>query len=146
MVRDPRKLGYPSVGTGRFDVRGDLHCESSAIPKGWHSGQLEELAYRHRRKMRRSGRLDHPSPVKPEMQDEGKPKSYIGGAAGGRQATGKLETWLKPSIAEGMKFGVTRTFIAGTAEGPKPRGNPRHRTPAQEKGSAEGATRKRNPV
>jgi hypothetical protein len=34
-------------------------------------------------KMRTSGRLGDPSPVKPEMQDEGKPKSYIGGAAGG---------------------------------------------------------------
>jgi len=47
--------------------------------------------------MRPSGRLDDLSPVKPEMQDEGKPKSYIGGAAGGKQATGRLETWLKPA-------------------------------------------------
>jgi hypothetical protein len=32
------------------------------------------------------------------MQDEGKPKSYIRGAAGGKQATGRLETWLKPAL------------------------------------------------
>jgi len=38
--------------------------------------------------MRASGRLGDPSPAKPEMQDEGKPKSYIGGEAGGKQATG----------------------------------------------------------
>jgi len=47
--------------------------------------------------MRASGRLDDPSPVKPEMQDEGKPKSYIGGEAGGKQATGQPGTWLKPA-------------------------------------------------
>ena len=78
-------------------MRGDSNDESSAIPKGWHSGQLGGLAARHRRRMRASGRLDDPSPVKPEMQDEGQPKSFIRGAAGGKQATGQLETWLKPA-------------------------------------------------
>jgi len=33
------------------------------------------------------------------------------------------------------KFGATRADIAGTAEGSKPRGNPKHRTPARQKGS-----------
>ena len=60
-------------------------------------GVTRGLAARHRRKMRESGRLDDPSPVKPEMQDEGKPKSYIRGATGGKQATGRLGTWLKPA-------------------------------------------------
>jgi hypothetical protein len=64
----------------RAGARGNSRTGSSAPPKD-----------------ARIGRLDDPSPVKPEMQDEGKPKSYIRGAAGGKQATGRLGTWLKPA-------------------------------------------------
>jgi len=46
--------------------------------------------------MRTSGRLDDPSPVKPEMQDEGQPESYIRGAAGGERP-GQLGTLPKPA-------------------------------------------------
>jgi len=46
--------------------------------------------------MRTSGRLDDPSPVKPEMQDEGQPESSITGAAGEGERPGQLGTLLKP--------------------------------------------------
>jgi len=86
--------------------------------------------------MRESGRLDDRSPVKPEMQDEGKPKSYIRGAAEEVGATGETRNPAETSTAEGMRSsGQLERTIAGTAEGPKPRGNLRIRTPAQEKGS-----------
>jgi len=42
MVRDPRQLGYPSIGAGGFDVRGNSDSESSAIPNGRELGQLDE--------------------------------------------------------------------------------------------------------
>jgi hypothetical protein len=61
------------------------------------------LAARHRRKMRASGQLGDPSPVKPEMQDEGKPKSYIRGAAEEVGATGETRNLAKTSTAEGMR-------------------------------------------
>jgi len=96
--------------------------------------------------MRESGRLDDRSPVKPEMQDEGKPKSYIRGAAEEVGATGETRNPAETSTAEGMRSsGQLERTIAGTAEGPKPRGNLRIRTPAQQKGSGEGATWRRNP-
>jgi hypothetical protein len=38
MVRDPRRLGYQSAGTGGFGVWGNLNNESSAIPNGWARG------------------------------------------------------------------------------------------------------------
>jgi len=47
---------------------------------------------------------------------------------------GKPGTPLKPEAPKASKFGETRAEIAGTAEGPRPRGNPRSRTPAQQKG------------
>jgi hypothetical protein len=64
-------------------VRGNPGDESSAIPKRPGLGATRGLAARHRRRMRESGRLDNPSPVKPEMRDEGQPKFYITGVAGG---------------------------------------------------------------
>jgi len=86
--------------------------------------------------MRESGRLDDRSPVKPEMQDEGQPRSYIRGAAEEVGATGETRNPAETSTAEGMRSsGQLERTIAGTAEGPKPRGNLRIRTPAQEKGS-----------
>jgi len=99
-------------------------------------GATQEPAARHRRKMRESGRLDNPSPVKPEMWDEGKPEFYIRGAAGesGRHR-GNSEPRGNQHRRRHAKFGVTRADIAGTAEGTKPRGNLRIRTPAQQKGS-----------
>jgi len=42
MESDPRRLGYLSAGAGGFEVWGNLDDESSAIPKGWGSGQLED--------------------------------------------------------------------------------------------------------
>jgi len=49
--------------------------------------------------MRESGRLDDPSPVKPEMQDEGKPESYIAAAVEGRMkmegTAGRVESRRK---------------------------------------------------
>jgi len=113
-----------------------LGDESSAIPNGWGFGATQEPAARHRRKMRESGRLDNPSPVKPEMWDEGKPKFYIRGAAGesGRNR-GNSEPRGNQHRRRHAKFGVTRADIAGTAEGTEPRGNLRIWTPPQQKGS-----------
>jgi hypothetical protein len=99
-------------------------------------GATRGLAARHRRRMRESGRLDNPSPVKPEMQGEGKPESYIAGAAGGGGShRGNSEPHRNRQRRRYAKFGVTRASIAGTAEGSKPRGDLRIRTPAQQKGS-----------
>jgi len=96
--------------------------------------------------MRASGQLDDPSPVKPEMQDKGRPASFIAGAAGEGVATGATRNLAETSNAEGMRCsGQLERTIAGTAEGSKPRGNLRIRTPAQQKGSGEGATWRRNP-
>jgi len=64
-------------------VRGNPGDESSAIPKRLGLGATRGLAARHRRRMRESGRLDNPSPVKPEMRDEGQPEFNITGVAGG---------------------------------------------------------------
>jgi hypothetical protein len=65
----------------------------------------------------------NPSPTSRALQEE----------AG---ATGETRNLAKTSIAEGMRSsGQLERTIAGTAEGPKPRGNLRSRTPAQQKGS-----------
>jgi hypothetical protein len=53
--------------------------------------------------MRESGRLDDPSPVKPEMQEEGKPKSYIGALQEEVGATGATRNPAETSTAEGMR-------------------------------------------
>jgi len=53
--------------------------------------------------MRESGRLDDPSPVKPEMRDKGKLESYIAGAAGVARATGETRNLAETSNAEGMR-------------------------------------------
>jgi len=121
-------------------VRGDLDDESSAIPKGWYSGQLEDwqLGTAERCDI---GATRWPSPVKPEMQDEGKPKSYIRGAAGGKQATGRLGTWLKPASSKACEVrgnsdvhrrhsrrtetkGQPEDLDAGSGERERGRGNP----------------------
>jgi len=96
---------------------------------------------RHRRMMRASGQLDDRSPVKPEMQDKGRPESFIAGAAGEGGSTGATrETRWNRQRQRHARSGQLERTIAGTAEGSKPRGNPRIRTPAQQKGSGEGAT------
>jgi len=53
--------------------------------------------------MRESRRLDDPSPVKPEMQDMGKPKSYIGGDAGRQAGNGATRNLAETGSAEGMR-------------------------------------------
>jgi len=63
-----------------------------------------------------------------------------------REQLGKPGTSLETGNAKGMRSsGKLERINAGTAEEPKPKGNLRSRTPAQHKGSAYGATRKRNP-
>jgi len=53
--------------------------------------------------MRASGRLDDPSPVKPEMQDEGQPESFITGAAGEGGSTGATRNLAETGNAKGMR-------------------------------------------
>jgi len=96
--------------------------------------------------MRASGRLDDPSPVKPEMQDEGKLKSYIGGEAGGKQATGRPETWLKPAAPKVREVRGNSSIHRRHSRRTEAKGQPEVSVPAQEKGRVEGATRKPNPV
>jgi hypothetical protein len=47
--------------------------------------------------MRTSRQLGDSSPVKPEVRDEGKPKTFIAGAARRREETGRLGTSHKPA-------------------------------------------------
>jgi len=80
------------------------------------------------------------------MQDKGRPESFIAGAAGEGGSTGATrETRWNRQRQRHARSGQLERTIAGTAEGSKPRGNPRIRTPAQQKGSGEGATWRRNP-
>jgi len=91
---------------------------------------------RHRRKRENRGDSTIDRRSKPEMQDEGQPKSSIAGVAGGGENhRGNPGACQNQRRRRHEKFGATRADIAGTAEGSKPRGNPKHRTPAQHKGS-----------
>jgi hypothetical protein len=103
---------------------------------------------RHRRRMRESGRLDDPSPVKPEVwRVKGNLNDRIAGDAGGSGSNrGNSEPRLKPaalkaSEARGNPSGDRRHSRRDDEDG----ANHRNRTPAQQNGSGEGATRNRNP-
>jgi len=74
--------------------------------------------------MRESGRLDDPSPVKPEVRNKGQPEDRIAGDAGGAGAT--RETW---NPAE-----------TGSVEGIRSSGKLEWRSPAQPKGRGRWAT------
>ena len=80
-------------------------------------GQPSELVSRHRRRVRGSGRLETPSPVKPEMQAEGKPEAYIGSAAGGREETGQPGALRARQRGRMRESGRLEDSIAGTAKG-----------------------------
>jgi hypothetical protein len=79
---NPGKPELLIVGdTGGARRRGNLKLSQPAPPKE-----------------RESRRLDDRSPVKPEMQEEGQPESFIAGAAGGRKTHwGNPGTLQKPS-------------------------------------------------
>jgi len=91
--------------------------------------------------MRASGRLDDPSPVKPEMQGKGRPESYITGGAGEGEPPGQLGASLKPATPKACDVrgnssgrrrhsrrpetkGQPEDSDAGSAERERGRGNP----------------------
>jgi len=80
-----------TVGDPRFRTTCNfVDCRSG----GEIYGATRGLVSRHRRMMRTSGRLDDLSPVKPEMQDKGRPESYITGGAGeGESLRGNSEPY-----------------------------------------------------
>ncbi|HMG87541.1 MAG TPA: hypothetical protein VK574_17540 [Terracidiphilus sp.] len=63
--------------------------------------------------MRTSGRLDDPSPVKPEMQGKGRPEFFIAGAAGEGESNGATRNSAETSNAKGM-------LVRGNSNGPSP--------------------------
>jgi hypothetical protein len=109
--------------------------------------------------MRKSGRLDNPSPVKPEVQDEGQPKSYIAGVAGGGERHwGNPEPGRNQQRRRYAKFGATRAdhrrhsrrtedkgqpedSDAGSAERERGTGQPGNATRAGWEDAGSGATR-----
>jgi len=60
-------------------------------------GATRIAASRHRRRMRLSRRLEDPSPAKPEVRDEGKPKTFIACVARRREEPGRPGTSHKPA-------------------------------------------------
>jgi len=135
MVSDPRRLGHPISRCRRIRIQGNLTTDRRRYRVCKRRGNLE-LSQPAPPKERESRRLDDRSPGKPEMRDEGQPKSSIAGVAGGARPTGGTQDpRANQRRRKHEKLGATRVDIAGTAEEPKPRGNPKRRTPAQQKGS-----------
>jgi hypothetical protein len=116
--------------TGDAKRRGNLELSQPAPPKE-----------------RESRRLDDRSPVKPEVRNEGQPEVRIAGEAGGsRSHRGNPEPCgnrqrQKASEARRNPSGDRRHSRRDEEDG----ANHRNRTPAQQNGSGEGATRNRNP-
>ena len=108
------------------------------------AGQPGELANRHRRRMRGSRRLETPSPVKPEMQDLGRPGDSSE-ALRRKWRNGATRARRKPAARKDARFGATRRPFAGTAKGLKIRGNPENRRRRGRLGAEYGATRRRKP-
>jgi len=77
--------------------------------------------------MRASGQLDEPSPVKPEMQDKGRPESSITGAAGEGERPGQLGTLPKPATPKACE-------VRGNSNGHR-----RHSRRLEAKGQPEGS-------
>jgi len=98
--------------------------------------------------MRESGRLDDPSPVKPEVQNKGQPEICIAGAAGGkRERLGQPGTLLKPAPSKAWEV---RGNLNGTSPAqPKTRergGNPKDSDAGSAKRERDtGQPGKRNP-
>ena len=88
-------------------------------------GATQGSVSRHRRMMRASGRLDNPSPVKPEMQDKGQLGSSIAGAAGSGEPPGKLGASLIPATPKACD-------VRGNSNGHR-----RHRRRPETKGQPE---------
>jgi hypothetical protein len=127
----------PRFGATRIEDRrryrkavnwGDLRIGKSAPPNDAHRGD----SMIHRRSSRRCGARGNPSPSSQALQEKASDRGDSG-------------THRNQQRQRHATFEATRSAIAGTAEDPKPRGNPRIRTPAQQKGSGEGATWRRNP-
>ena len=113
-IHQPVPEDTGSGATRRLIVGDTGGCEAAGQPGDFHN--------RHRRRMRESGRLEDPSPVKPEMQDEGQPETCIRGAA---RSAGTGATWnFITGSAEDAKVRGNSNPIAGTAKWTEDRGQP----------------------
>lgn len=89
-----------------------------------------------------SGRLDDPSPAKPEIRGTGQLGKRIGGGA---KSEGRGNPDLRTTAPrKHARFGATRKSIAGMAKQRGHRGDPTNRSPGLLKDARYGATRRRS--
>jgi len=135
MVSDPRQLGDPISRCRKMSIRGNSDtdrrryrkCEEKGQPGTFTAGTAEDVRIEATRRS-----------IAGKAGDTGRGATqdlYRGRSRRKREPPGKPGTPPKPEAPKASRFGATRAEIAGTAEGPRTRGNLRNRTPAQQKGN-----------